>query len=376
MMISVPRTDPCGSALPAPEDTAKDQIILHLDMDSFYASVEIQRKPEFRNKPVIVGADPKGGRGRGVVCTCSYEARAFGIHSSMPVSQAYTLCPHAVFIPPDYDHYSRVSGEIMDLLRSFGYRSLQVSIDEAFLDITSCGSYPAAADLARQIQDLIRQRFGLGCSIGIGPGKTIAKIASDYKKPGGLTVVEPTAARNFLAPLPAKKIPGIGKKAEALLLELGIRTVGDLAATDIQVLLCRFGHGAVHLHELALGTDTGELGEYDGIKSVSRETTFEADTDDPVIILTNLEGLAAAVHQNLTEEHLRCRTVTVKLRYQGFETRTKSRTLPHYTAEPDPIRINSQTLLREMYDGRKVRLIGIRLSSFEKQDACQTTLGV
>jgi DNA polymerase IV (archaeal DinB-like DNA polymerase) len=375
-MIAVPLPEPRPAELQAPEDLPKVQIILHLDMDSFYASVEMQRKPELRNKPVVVGADPKGGRGRGVVCTCSYEARAFGIHSAMPVSQAYTLCPHASFLPPDFDRYARVSGEIMDLLRSTGYRSLQVSIDEAFLDISSCGSFAAAAEIARQIQDQIHHRFGLTCSIGIGPGKTIAKIASDYKKPGGLTIVEPPAARTFLAPLPVKKIPGVGKKAEALLLELGIRTIGDLAAADIQVLLCRFGRGAVHLHELALGNDMGELEEYDGVKSVSRETTFETDVDDPDLLIASLGSLAAAVHQSLAEEHLRCRTITVKLRYQGFETRTKSRTLPHNTGEPEPIRTSSQALLREMYDGRKVRLIGIRLSSFEKQDACQMTLGI
>jgi DNA polymerase IV (DinB-like DNA polymerase) len=375
-MTAVLTPEPCIAALTAPEGPLKAQIILHLDMDSFYASVEMQRKPELRNKPVIVGADPKGGRGRGVVCTCSYEARAFGIHSAMPVSHAYILCPHAIFLPPDFDQYARVSEEIMDLLRSTGYRALPVSIDEAFLDISSCKSFAGAAEFGRQIQEKIQNRFGLTCSIGIGPGKTIAKIASDYRKPGGLTIVEPPAARDFLAPLPVKKIPGVGKKAEALLLELGIRTIGDLAATDIQVLLCRLGRGVVHLHELALGNDAGELEEYDGIKSLSRETTFETDTDDPAFLLTSLEDLAAAVHQSLADDHLRCRTVTIKLRYQGFETRTKSRTLSHYTSEPEPIRTSSQALLREMYDGRKVRLIGIRLSSFEKKDACQMTLGV
>jgi DNA polymerase IV (archaeal DinB-like DNA polymerase) len=376
MMTSVPLLKPCPTSLPATEDMTNMQIILHLDMDSFYASVEMQRRPELQGRPVVVGADPKNGRGRGVVCTCSYEARAFGIHSAMPVSQAYVLCPHACFLTPDFDEYARVSGGIMNLLRSFGYRSLQVSIDEAFLDISSCGSVLAGADLARLIQMQIHDRFNLTCSIGIGPGKMIAKIASDYKKPGGLTVVEPLAARDFLAPLLVRKIPGVGKKAEAHLLELGIRTIGDLAATDIQDLLGRFGRGAVHLHELALGNDMGELGEYDGIKSVSRETTFETDTDDPALLLTNLESLAAAVHQCLAEEHLRCRCITLKIRYQGFETRTRSRTLPHYTGDPEPIRISSQALLREMYDGRKVRLIGIRLSSFEKQDPCQMTLGV
>jgi DNA polymerase IV (archaeal DinB-like DNA polymerase) len=345
-------------------------------MDSFYASVEMQRRPELRNKPVVVGADPRLGSGRGVACTCSYEARAFGIRSAMPVSQALVLCPHAIFVPPDFDHYSRVSGEIMDLLRSLGYRVLQVSIDEAFLDISSCGSFGAATALAGRIQEMMHHRFGLTCSIGVAPGKNVAKIASDYKKPGGLTVVEPCAVRMFLASLPVRKIPGVGKKSEVELLEMGIRTVGDLATFDIQVLLGRFGRGAVPLHELALGNDTGELEEFNGVKSVSREMTFDADTDDPDNLLASLGTLAIAVHRNLADERLRCKTVTVKIRYQGFVTRTKSRTFSHYTGDIEQIRNYSRALLQEMYDGKMVRLIGIRLSSFEKQDRNQMTLDI
>jgi DNA polymerase IV (archaeal DinB-like DNA polymerase) len=350
------------------------QIILHVDMDSFYASVEMHRRPELRDKPVVVGADPKGGRGRGVVCTCSYEARAFGIRSAMPVSQAFTLCPHAIFIPPDFEYYSLVSGWIMDLFRSYGYRLLQMSIDEAYLDISPCGSFGSASVLAGQIQEAVRERFGLTCSVGIAEGKTLAKIASDHKKPAGLTIVEPEHAREFLAPLPVKKIPGIGKKSETQLFELGIMTIGDLAATDIQVLLGRFGRGVVRLHELALGIDTSELEESDGIKSLSRETTYDCDTDEAEILLTTLDTLAASVQQNLASENLRCRTVTIKIRYQGFLTQTRSHSLPHYTREPEPIRSAVHALFRETWDGRKVRLIGIRLSSFEKQDRCQTTL--
>lgn len=345
-----------------------------MDMDSFYASVEMQRQPELQNQPVVVGADPKGGRGRGVVCTCSYEARTFGIRSAMPVSQAYILCPHAVFLPPDYQHYSRISAQIMDLLGSFGYRSLQVSIDEAFLDISPCGSYGAAAQLAVKIQEMIRCRFGLTCSVGVAPGKTVAKIASDYKKPGGLTVVEPQMVRTFLASLPVRKIPGVGEKSEAQLLELGIRTVGDLAASDIRMLIGRFGHNAAPLHALASGTDTSQLEEYKGVRSISRETTFESDTDDPDLLVGSLDTLTASVYRNLSEETLRCRTVTVKIRYHGFVTRTKSRTLSHYTGSHDQIHSCTQALFRDMYDGRKVRLIGVRLSSIGQPDRCQKTL--
>jgi DNA polymerase IV (archaeal DinB-like DNA polymerase) len=373
-MTSIPCPDTCLTPLPAPKKSEPEQIILHVDMDSYYASVEMQRQPELRGKPVVIGADPKQGKGRGVACTCSYEARAFGIRSAMPVSQAFILCPHAIFIPPDFEHYSQVSLKIMNLLRSFGLRVHQVSIDEAFLDASPCGSFGAATALATQIQETINQRFGLTCSVGIAPGKTVAKIASDYKKPGGLTVVEPGEVRAFLAPMPVKKIPGIGRKSEAELLELGIRTIGELAVSDIQVLLGRFGRGVIPLHNLALGTDTSELGEYDGIKSVSRETTFDTDTDDPSLLIATMESLAVAVHQNLVGETLRCKTITLKIRYVGFITRTKSRTLSHYTGEADLIRTCSHDLLRELLDGRKVRLIGIRLSSFEKHDRCQMTL--
>jgi DNA polymerase IV (DinB-like DNA polymerase) len=374
MSAACPLPEP--STLPVVQANPPAPIILHVDMDSFYASVEVQRHPELLGKPLVVGADPKGGQGRGVACTCSYEARAFGIRSAMPVSQAYVLCPHAVFLPPDFEYYSQISGSIMDLFRSFGFRFLQVSIDEAYLDCTPLGSFKAAELLARQMQEQVRDRFGLSCSIGIAPGKTVAKIASDYHKPGGLTVIKPGTVRAFLAPLSVKKIPGIGKKAEALLLELGIRTIGDLAATDIQVLLGRFGRGAVSLHALAQGLDTAELEEYDGIKSLSRETTFATDTNDTTLLASSLNTLAKAVHKNLSDEHLRCRTVTVKIRYQGFETRTRSRTLSHSTGDAGPVHASSRALLREMYDGRKVRLIGIRLSSIERPDRCQVTLGV
>lgn len=373
-MTAIFPADPSPFPLAVPQGRGEKQIILHMDMDSFYASAEMQRQPELHHLPVVVGADPKGGRGRGVVCTCSYEARACGIRSAMPVSEAYILCPHAVFLPPDYPYYSRISTRIMDLLCSFGYRFQQVSIDEAFLDISPCGSYGAGAVLAVKIQEMISSRFSLTCSVGIAPGKTVAKIASDYKKPGGLTVVEPQAVRTFLAPLPVRKIPGIGKKSEAQLLELGIRTVGDLAASDIQLLIGRFGNSAVALQMLASGTDTSQLEDHKGVRSISRETTFESDTDDSDLLNASLDTLTASVHRNLSEGTLRCRTVTVKIRYHGFVTRTKSRTIPHFTGSADQIRSCTRDLFREMYDGRKVRLIGIRLSSFWKPDQCQMTL--
>ncbi len=352
------------------------RIILHLDMDSFYASVEIQKRPGLRGKPVIIGADPKNGKGRGVVATCSYEARAFGIRSAMPISQAFIICPHAVFLPPDFPRYVKASADVMAILKAQDFPHQQVSIDEAFLDVSRLGAFPAATDLAVRIKDTILTHTGLTCSIGLAPTKVVAKIASDINKPNGLTIVEPENLFSFLAPLPVRKIPGIGKKTEADLFEMGIRTIKDLAAYDIQVLIARFGRSAIALQDIAAGIDSEEVKERDGMKSVSRETTFTEDTDDVKLIATTMDALTEEVCRNLTDESLHCRTVTVKVRYQGFITRTKARTLPHYTGDPATVRMCAHTLLRDIFCGRKIRLLGIRLSSFDMCDARQMILDV
>jgi DNA polymerase IV (DinB-like DNA polymerase) len=352
------------------------RIILHLDMDSFYASVEMGERPELRGKPVVIGADPKQGKGRGVVATCSYEARAFGIRSAMPISQAFVLCPHAVFLPPDFPRYVKASADVMAILKAHGFPFEQVSIDEAFLDVSRLGTFSAATDLAVRIRDTILTQLGLTCSIGVAPTKVVAKIASDIHKPGGLTVVEPENLFSFLAPMPVRKIPGIGKKSEAELFEMGIRTIQDLAACNIQVLIARFGRSAIALQEIAAGIDRSEVKEREGVKSVSRETTFINDTDDEHLIAATMDALAEEVCRNLSDESLHYRTVTVKVRYQGFVTRTKALTLPHYTGDPATVRTCAHSLLRNIFDGRKIRLLGIRLSSFDTCDARQMTLGV
>jgi DNA polymerase IV (DinB-like DNA polymerase) len=352
------------------------RIILHLDMDSFYASVEIREQPELMGKPVVIGADPRNGKGRGVVSTCSYEARAFGIRSAMPISQAFILCPYAVFLRPHFPLYLKVSADIMSVLKALDFPLQQVSIDEAFLDVSRLGTFDAATDLAVVIKDTILTQLGLTCSIGLGPTKVVAKIASDVKKPDGLTVVKPENLFSFLAPMPVRKIPGIGKKAEAALFEMGIRTIRDLAACDIQVLIARFGRSAIAMQDIAAGIDTSEVKERDCVKSVSRETTFANDTSDMQLISATIDALAEEVCRNLPDETLHCKTVTVKVRYQGFITKTKARTLPHYTDDPASIRSCAFSLVREIFDGRKIRLLGIRLSSFDIQDARQMTLGV
>jgi len=232
-----------------PAEKAGPPIIVHVDMDSFYASVEVRHHPELAGKPVIIGADPGKRSGRGVVLTCSYEARKFGVHSALPVTRAIELCPEAIFLPPRHELYQETSGRVMDILEGYADRFQQVSIDEAYLDITSCGGYAAATEIARKIKQDIYSQEHLACSIGVAPGKSTAKIASDLEKPGGLVVVTPERAREFLSPLPVEKIPGIGPKTAASLRDMGIRTIGSLAEADIQELMGIFGKAAVAVRD-------------------------------------------------------------------------------------------------------------------------------
>ena len=350
------------------------RIILHADMDCFYAAVEMHDHPQYAALPVVVGADPKGGTGRGVVSTCSYEARAYGIRSAMPISHAYRLCPDAVFLRPRMIRYGEVSEEIMTILSSPGFRFEQVSIDEAFLDLSPTGSFSEARKLAEELKREIRARCRITCSLGLAPTKLVAKIASDFKKPDGLTVVEPADVPGFLAPLPVRSIPGIGNKTEKELQVLRIHTIGDLAAYNIQGLLGRFGRAAVALHEAALGVDGSEVTGHDGIKSVSKETTFGQDTGDPDEIIVTMDALIGEVFRSLTEENLYFKTVTVRVRFEGFVTKTKAKTLFHYHNDEEAIRGYAHELLRELFCGRKIRRLGLRLSGLKRQDARQQVL--
>lgn len=351
-----------------------NRIILHIDMDSFFASIEMRDKPDLIGKPVIVGANPKGGKGRGVVSTCSYEARKYGIHSGMPISRAYTLCSNAIYMPVNFPVYDRVSGEVMGILKGYAEKFQQVSIDEAYLDVSSIRSFEVARELALGIKKEMVEKEKLTCSIGVGPSKIVAKIASDFKKPDGLTVVEPSQVKEFLSPLSVRKIPGIGKKTEAELKIIGIKKIGQLANMDIQKLLYRFGKWSIYLHNLANGIDESEVREEECCKSVSREITFEEDTDDHQILNQTMEMLAEDVHKSLLSEDLFFRTLSIKVRYKGFITHTKAHTFDHFTDDLNKIRGTSKALLEEFFDDRKIRLIGIRLSNLEKSRTKQKSM--
>lgn len=351
-----------------------ERIILHVDMDSFFASVEVQKNPALAGLPVVVGADPKGGRGRGVVCTCSYEAREYGIRSAMPISEAYVRCPEAVYLPVSHGLYCDVSADIMQGIRPFADAFAQVSVDEAYCDISSCGSYTAAAAIGKDIKELVRERQGITCSVGIGPNKTIAKIASDYRKPDGMTIVRPDDAASFLAPLPVRKIPGIGKKAEERLASLGIATAGNLAEANPHILRTILGKWGVMMHARANGIDDTPVTGRGERKSIGKERTFPEDVTDRDLLCRTLSSLAEEVCRRLRKDGGRCRTVTVKIRYRGFVTRTKAFSFGHATDREDLILRTAQSLMLPFLTTTPVRLIGVSVSGLERRAAGQMTL--
>lgn len=354
----------------------KQRIIFHLDMDHFYTAVETRERPELAGKPVVVGADPKGGAGRGVVSTSNYEARKAGVRSGIPISRAWKLCPNAVYLPPNFPLYIRVSNEIMAVARVYADRFEQWGIDEAFLDVSSrVKDYAEAEALAKRLKQEILQNEHLTCSIGVGPNKLIAKIASDYQKPDGLTIVKEADAERFLEPLPVRKLLWVGRKTEPKLKALGIETVGDLARFDPAVLTELFGVAGRQMYLMAHGVDRSEVQERAGVKSISHETTFEEDTANAQVVLDALDTLAEEVSKEAQTQRLFFKTVTVKVRYENFETHTKSKTLQFMTNRPQDLKKTARELLLPYLQvERKIRLIGVRVSSFVS-GAKQQTLG-
>jgi len=341
--------------------------ILLVDMDGFFSSIEVVRHPELAGLPVVVGADPKGGAGRGVVSTCSYEAREYGIHSGMPISRACRLCPDAKFLPVDMALYQAVSGRIMKILASYADTFQRVSIDEAFIRVKT-DDQEYAIETALDIKKEILAKERLTCSIGIGPNKLVAKIASDIRKPDGLTVVAPDEVCEFLDPMPAKKIPGIGKKTGQVLKSAGIETIRDLREYDARKLVLRFGKWGCRMHDLACGIDGSEVKEDHTVKSIGRELTFEEDTSDPGLIYDSIDALADATHRALSNSGYLFRTVSVKVRFEDFDTRTRSRSIRFPSSDPELVKNIPKNLISEFTGVAKIRLIGIRLSNLQMVD--------
>ncbi|MCK5626440.1 DNA polymerase IV [Candidatus Bathyarchaeota archaeon] len=351
------------------------RVILHIDLDAFFASIEEVNHPELKGRPIIVGADPKQGKGRGVVSTCNYEARKFGLHSAMPISHAWKLCPEAAYLPVNMPLYEEVSKRIINILKPIADRLEQVSIDEAFLDIShKIADLKEAQTLAKEIKSIIMDRESLTCSIGIGPNKLVAKIASDHRKPNGLTIVSKNDVRKFLAPLNVEKLGGIGSKTKERLNSIGIKTIDNLASYDINKLKDIFGAWGEEFHRMAHGIDESEIIEEWIPKSFSREYTFDQDTSNFNKIKFIVNKLCEEVTLETKENGFSFRTITVKIRYENFETHTHSKTLSFPTSSTETMKNTSMILLRPfLRSDRRIRLLGIRASNLSEK-AHQKTL--
>lgn len=301
-----------------------DPTILHVDMDAYYASVEERDRPELRGKPVIVG----GGQGRGVVSAASYEARRFGVHSAMPIATARRLCPQGVFLPVRMSHYAAISRQIRSIFMSFTPLVEPLSLDEAFLDVRGCeGLFGPAPEIARRIKERIRAETGLIASVGVAPNKYLAKLASDIGKPDGYVVLMPDMVTDFLAPLPVSRIWGVGAKGEKRLHDMGIRTIGQIAAMPENLLVDRFGEMGRHIWQLANGVDDRTVVPDREAKSVSTETTFGRDIGDRDVLRVWLLDLVDHLAGRLRQEEIRARAIYLKIRSSDFHTVTRSTTL-------------------------------------------------
>src|SRR5215472_6577753 len=334
--------------------------ILHVDMDAFYASVEIRDRPELAGQPVIVG----GLSGRSVVLSATYQARAFGVRSAMPMSRARRLCPRATVIPPRHRLYSAVSKEVMAIFRAVTPVVEPLSLDEAFLDVSGAiRLFGSPASIGRQIRREVAQQQQITCSVGIATSKFLAKLASVHCKPDGLLVIPAGGALEFLHPLPVSALWGVGDKTRQTLTRLGLRTVGDIAGTPLDALERDLGKAtAAHLHALAHGRDERVVASSVREKSVGSEETFETDISDPVVIRRELLRLSRRTATALRSAGLAGRTISVKLRKADFTTITRSRTLPAPTSETQQIYATACELYAAsgLSGQTRLRLVGVR----------------
>jgi len=338
------------------------KLILHLDMDAFFASVEQLDDPSLRGKPVIVG---KGDRG--VVSAASYEARKFGVRSAMPVVQARRLCPQGIFVGGRMRRYSEVSRQVMAVLGEFSPLVEQASVDEAYMDVTGTGKlFGPPEELALKLQARVREATGLSCSIGIAPVKFLAKIASDYRKPGGVTIIAPEEVEAFLKDLPVGKIPGVGGKTLPRLASYGVKTCGDVLRYSAAFWEDHLGEGGRVLHARAMGRGSTEIVTGHEPKSSSAENTFERDLDDVEELKRWMLRQSERVGRDLRGHGLKGRTVTVKIKFADFKQITRSHTLEEPTDSDEEIFKAACDLLDAAALLKKVRLIGVGVSNFAK----------
>jgi DNA polymerase-4 len=353
----------------------RERIILHVDMDAFFASVELRERPWLEGKPVVVGGDPD--KRRGVVTAASYAARQYGISAGMPLATAKRLCPHAVFLLGSYDgKYEHVSSRLRKIFYRFTPAVEPYSIDEAFLDITGCERlFGPPMELAAKLKQRIRDEMGLSCSVGVAPNKLLAKLASTLNKPDGLTIISQESAQEILGPLNVEKLCGIGDKTAKCLSNLGIHTLGQLASYPSDVLKSRFGKTGEWLHSAAQGIDCSPVFSHlVAEKSMSHERTLERDIDDPAEIQSVLLALSSMVARRLRERAVAGQTINVKIRFSDFVTITRSETIPRPTDSEHEIVKVAARLVSGLGPGmRKIRLLGVGVSCLAEQTESRQT---
>jgi nucleotidyltransferase/DNA polymerase involved in DNA repair len=350
--------------------------VVHIDMDAFYAAVEQLDHPEYGGRPVIVGADPKGGKGRGVVSTASYEARPFGVHSAMPISQAYRLCPDAVFLPVRMSRYHEISERIFAIFQRYSDVVEPLSIDEAFLDVNaSTRLFGPVEDIARRIkQDILREER-LRASVGVAPNKFLAKLASELSKPDGFLVLRDADVEAFLRHLPVSRLWGVGQQTTHQLEALGLHTIGQVAEWPQALLSKHFGSLGRHIWQLAHGVDERPVTPQRDPKSIGAETTFSTDTADGEVLRRTLLELAEKVGQRLRAGGFMATKVTLKYRDAEFVTLTRTQSLVEPTAVALDLYQAASKLLNQVAGStRKVRLLGVTASELARQAGQQLSL--
>ncbi|SHF86124.1 DNA polymerase-4 [Caldanaerobius fijiensis DSM 17918] len=342
--------------------------IIHVDMDAFFASVEQHDNPELKGKPVIVG----GISGRGVVATCSYEARKYGVHSAMPMYKARKLCPDGVFLPLRHSRYKEVSDRIFSILYGITDMVEPVSIDEAYLDVTGMNRDPV--DIAREIKQKVREVTGLTVSAGISYNKFLAKLASDWNKPDGLMVITEDMVPDILRPLPVSKVYGIGEKSAKRLNDMGIKTIGDLLRLSQTQLQNIFGKYGIDIYNRIRGIDERPVIVTREAKSIGKETTLAQDTTDMTLLCRYLKKFAGRISEELLKNELFARTVTVKVKTADFIVHTKSKTVKDYIFSEEDIYKIAYGIMKEMNFKEKIRLIGLSVSNLSDKRCEQLSI--
>ena len=348
-----------------------DRIIFHVDIDCFFAAVEILDHPEYKGFPVITGADPKKGKGRGVVSTCSYEAREFGLHSGMPISKAYHLCPHGIYVRANFGRIEEISTQVMNILNKYSPVFQQVGSDEAYLDMSEIAKdMKQALEIANNIKDEVQSEVGITCSIGVAFTKSLAKIGSDCNKPNGITLITPENYKVILSPLKITRIPGIGKKSKIYYEKHGFQLIGDFFKIPKHKMIAKFGDRGRWIHNLINGNEERKVHDSSYIyhrKSISKERTFFEDTDDYQEIIAKITDLNDKIHDILEKRGILYRTISLKVRFKGFETFLRSKSFNSAIRNQKKALEVVLDLYQEFYSKKKkIRLIGLKFSNLKE----------